>query len=70
MKTLRNMTAAALLTCALAVSVSAGEIWLGYTPPPPPPTDPPPASAVAGEETGGVLSEALASLLSGLLTVL
>ena len=67
MKTLRKLTAAALLACVLTVSVSAGDIWTGYTPPPPPPTDPPPASA---EASGDVLSEVMASLLSGLLTVL
>lgn len=70
MKTLRKMTAAALLTCVLTVSVSAGDMWTGYTPPPPPPTAPPPASAVASEETGDVLSEVVGSLLSGLITVL
>ena len=68
MKTLRKMTAAALLACVLTVSANAGEMYGGYTNPPPPP--PAQASGEATEETGDVLSEALASLLSGLLTAL
>ena len=73
MKTLRKMTAAALLACVLAVSANAGEIYAGYTPPPPPPPDAQPASAAAGEETdasGDITAEVLAALLNGLLAVL
>lgn len=73
MKTLRKMTAAALLACVLAVSASAGEMSAGYAPPPPPPPDPPPASAVAGTETdesGDITADLLAALLNGLLAAL
>lgn len=73
MKTLRKLTCAALLACALTVSASAGEISApGVTAPPPPP-DTPPASASAGEvtdEAGDFNLDTLATLLSGLLTVL
>ena len=67
MKTVRKVCAVALLACVLAVSASAGEMSAPGVTAPPPPTDPPPASA---EATGDVLSEVIASLLSGLLTVL
>lgn len=72
MKTLRKLTAAAFLACALALSASAGDIHTGgYAPPlPEPPPDSKGAPNEAPEETGDVLSEVIASLLSGLLTVL
>lgn len=74
MKTLREMTAAALLACVLTVSVSAGEMSAGYTgSPPPPPPDPPAttnATADGTAETGDVIVDAIATLLSGLMSVL
>lgn len=73
MKTLRKMTAAALLACVFTLSVSAGDMWTGYTPPPPPPPDatPPTNGATADTgEAGDFTLDTIATLLSGLLTVL
>lgn len=73
MKTLREMTAAALLAGVLTVSASAGEIYGGYAPPPPPPPDSTPTAGGAAEEAGETEDlnlDTLAALLSGLLTVL
>lgn len=59
---LRRLMLAAVLASAFAVPTFADEIECGVAPPPPP--------TAASEESGDVLSEAIASLLSGLLTVL
>ena len=67
MKTLREMAAAALLTCVLAVAASAGDIHAGHTSHPPPPEHP---TGTTNGETGGVLTEVIVPFLSGLLTVL
>ncbi len=73
MRTLRKMTAAAILACILAVSASAGEIHTPTITALPPPPDTPPTSASAGEATGEVGDfnhDAIVTLLSGLLTML
>ena len=72
MKTLRKLTAAALLACALAVSASAGEMSAPGATPPPPPPDPPPASSSPSEETGETadFADLIAVLLNGVLAVL
>jgi len=44
MKNLQRMCAATVLTCVLAVAVSAGDMHTGAAPPPPPP--PPAASMI------------------------
>lgn len=68
MKTLRKVCAVLTLACLMSVAANAGDMHTpSVTAPPPPPTQ---AMGEATEETGDVLSEALASLLSGLLAVL
>ncbi len=68
MKSLRKVCAVAVLACAFAVPVCAGDIHTPtVTAPPPPPAQ---ATGEATEGTGDVLSEVIASLLSGLLGVL
>ncbi len=68
----RKLTAAAVLACALAMSVSAGEIYTGFddpTPPPAPSTTTEETPEDTGE-TGDALTDLIASLLNGVLSVL
>ena len=64
MKMLRKTTAAALLACLLALPVSAGDMYGGFTNPPPPP--PSQSTDEASGETGNALTEVITSLLGGL----
>lgn len=71
MKTFRELTAAVLLTCVLAVSVSAGEIHAGFHDPAPPPSP----TDVVTEETGDTetendLTDLIVTLLNGVLSIL
>ena len=67
MNSLQRFCAGFLLTLALTLPAFAGEIPCGVTAPPPPP---PQETTETPGEAGDVITEALASLLSGLLTIL
>ena len=68
MKTLRKVCAVVALGCLFSVAANAGEIHTGYTPPPPP-LPPPGAAEEATEATGDVLTDLIADLLGGVLSV-
>ena len=65
---MRKVLITSLLILTLSFPAHAGILLSDYAPPPPPPTEEEPTSAP--DETGGEITEAIASLLSGLLTVL
>lgn len=71
MKALQKMSAAALLTCVLALPAIAGEMHAGFAPPPPP--SPMRTSPVADEETietGDVIFDTIATLVKDLFLLL
>lgn len=63
MKHLRRLCAVAVLTCAFAVSISAGDMHAGITPPPPPPQT---SETVTtnGDMSAGIIATLLQSVLS------
>ena len=67
MNSLKRFCAGFLLTLAFALPALAGQIPCGVTDPPPPPSE---ETTETPGEAGDVITEALASLLGSLLTVL
>lgn len=66
MKNLRQLLVVAVLTCAFALPVCAGEISAGIADPPPPP----PQGATANGQIECGLTESVLAALQGVLAVL